>query len=145
MQNKNIDFELDTFIQSLYHEVQSLVYADENGDSKENKFTEYVMEILADAGETEGIRLCPYIKENKNENVQFKINGYALEEGYENIDIFISSYKDTNELYRLGKADFEKLQKWSSGFINAALKGHLEDIEPSTEAYGLAFNIEKKQ
>lgn len=145
MQNKNIDFELDTFIQNLYHEVQSLVYADENGDSKENKFTEYVMETLADAGETEGIRLCPYIKENKNENIQFKINGYALEEGYENIDIFISSYKDTNELYRLGKADFEKLQKWSSGFINAALKGHLEDIEPSTEAYGLASTLQKNR
>ena len=143
MQNKNIDFELDTFIQSLYHEVQSLVYADENGDSKENKFTEYVMETLADAGETEGIRLCPFIKENKNENIQFKINGYALEEGYENIDIFISSYRDTNELYRLGKADFEKLQKWSSGFVNAALKGHLEDIEPSIEAYGLASILKK--
>ena len=143
MQNKNIDFELDTFIQSLYHEVQSLVYADENGDSKENKFTEYVMETLADAGETEGIRLCPFIKENKNENIQFKINGYALEEGYENIDIFISSYRDTNELYRLGKADFENLQKWSSGFVNAALKGHLEDIEPSIEAYGLASILKK--
>ncbi len=145
MQNKNIDFELDTFIQNLYHEVQSLVYADENGDSKENKFTEYVMETLADAGETEGIRLCNYIKENKNENIQFKINGYALEEGYENIDIFISSYKDTNELYRLGKADFEKLQKWATGFVNAALKGYLEDVEPSTEAYGLASILHKNR
>lgn len=145
MQNNNIDFELDTFIQSLYHEVQSLVYADENGDSKENKFTEYVMETLADAGETEGIRLCNYIKENKNENIQFKINGYALEEGYENIDIFISSYKDTNEQYRLSKTDFEKLTKWSSGFVNAALKGYLEDIEPSTEAYGLASILHKNR
>lgn len=145
MQNKNIDFELDAFIQSLYHEVQSLVYSDENGDSKENKFTEYVMETLADAGETEGIRLCSYIKENKNENIQFKINGYSLEDGYENIDIFISSYRDTNELYRLGKADFDKLLKWSSGFVNAALKGHLEDIEPSTEAYGLASVLQKNR
>lgn len=143
MKNNNIDFELDAFIQNLYHEVQSLVYADENGDSKENKFTEFVMETLADAGETEGIRLCNFIKENKNENIQFKINGYALEEGYENIDIFISSYKDTNELYRLGKADFEKLLKWSTGFVNAALKGHLEDIEPSSEAYGLASLLRK--
>ena len=108
MRNNNIDFELDAFIQNLYHEVQSLVYADENGDSKENKFTEYVMETLAEAGETEGIRLCTYIKENKNENIQFKINGYALEEGYENIDIFISSYKDTNQSYRLAKSDFDK-------------------------------------
>ncbi|WP_394708076.1 AIPR family protein [uncultured Bacteroides sp.] len=97
-----------------------------------------MMEILADAGETEGIRLCPYIKENKFENIQFKINGYALEEGYENIDIFISYYIDTNELYRVSKVDFDKLIKWSTGFVNAGLKGYLDEIEPSSEAYGLA-------
>ncbi|NPD85365.1 AIPR family protein [Lentimicrobium sp. L6] len=145
MQNNNIDFELDLFIQNLFHEVQSLVYSDDNGDSKENKFTEYVMDILADAGETEGVRLCHYIKENKFENIQFKINGYALEEGYENIDIFISSYKDTNEFYKITKAEFEKLIKWSSGFINAALKGFLDDIEPSIEAYGLASLLTKER
>ncbi|MEI6680087.1 MAG: AIPR family protein [Mariniphaga sp.] len=134
----NIDFELNLFIQNLYHEVQSLTYSDEAGDSKENKFTEYVMEILSDAGESEGVRLCPYIKENKFENIQFKINGYALEEGYENIDIFISHYVDTNESYRVTKVDFDKLIKWATGFVNAGLKGHLDEIEPSSEAYGLA-------
>lgn len=134
----NIDFELELYIQNLYHEIQSLAYSDEAGDSKENKFTEYVMEKLAESGETEGVRLCPYIKENKFENIQFKINGYALEEGYENIDIFISHYVDTNEHYRVLKADFDKQIKWSSAFVNAALKGHLDEIEPSSEAYGLA-------
>lgn len=134
----NIDFELELYIQSLYHEIQSLAYSDEAGDSKENKFTEYVMEKLAESGETEGVRLCPYIKENKLENIQFKINGYALEEGYENIDIFISHYVDTNQHYKVLKADFEKLIKWSTAFVNAALKGHLDEIEPSSEAYGLA-------
>lgn len=134
----NIDFELELYIQNLYHEIQSLAYSDEAGDSKENKFTEYVMEKLAESGETEGVRLCPYIKENKLENIQFKINGYALEEGYENIDIFISHYVDTNEHYRMLKADFDKLIRWSTAFVNAALKGHLDEIEPSSEAYGLA-------
>lgn len=134
----NIDFELDLFIQNLYHEIQSLAYSDEAGDSKENKFTEYVMDKLAESGETEGVRLCPYIKENKLENIQFKINGYALEEGYENIDIFISHYVDTNEHYRVSKPDLDKLIKWSTAFVNAALKGHLDEIEPSSEAYGLA-------
>lgn len=134
----NTDFELALFIQNLFHEVQSLTYSDDDGDSKENKFTEYVMEKLAESGETEGVRLCPYIKENKFENIQFKINGYALEEGYENIDIFISHYVDTNEHYRVLKADFEKLIKWSTSFVNAGLKGHLDEIEQSSEAYGLA-------
>ena len=143
--NYTIDFELDTFIQNLFHEVQSLAYSDENGDSKENKFTEYVMETLAEADETEGVRLCHYIKENKNENIQYKINGYALEEGYENIDIFISSYKDTNELYRVLKGEFDKLIKWSTDFINVALKGYHEEIEPSSEAYGFSKILSKER
>lgn len=142
---KNTDFELALFIQNLFHEVQSLTYSDESGDSKENKFTEHIMEILSDAGETEGARLCPYTKETKFENVQFKINGYALEEGYENIDIFISNYVDTNEAYRVSKNDFEKLIKWSTGFVNAALKGHLDKSEPSTEAYGLATILRQQR
>jgi hypothetical protein len=141
----NTDFELALFIQNLFHEVQSLTYSDEDGDSKENKFTEHVMEILSDAGETEGVRLCSYTKENTFENVQFKINGYALEEGYENIDIFISNYVDTNETYRVSKPDFDKLIKWSTGFVNAALKGHLDEIEPSTEAYGLATILRQQR
>ena len=145
IKNKNTDFELELFIQNLFHEIQSLVYSDENGDSKENKFTEYVMETLTEAGETEGVRVCQYIKENKFENIEFKINGYALEEGYENIDIFISHYRDINELYRMSKADFDKIIKWSTGFINAALKGYLSEIEPSTEAFGLAKILQKEK
>lgn len=139
------DFELQQYLQELYHEVNSLVYADDDGASKENKFTEYVMELLAEAGETESVRLCTYIKENKFENIQYKINGYAIEEGYETLDIFIAHFQDTYELYRVNKPDFDKLIKWPTAFLNAALKGHLEDIEPSSEAYGLAEIIRKKR
>src|SRR5690606_41978707 len=112
----NTDFELEQYLLELYHEVHSLVYADEDGTSKENKFTEYVMELLSEAGETESIRLCPYIKENKLENIQYKINGYAIEEGFETLDIFIALFQDTNQLFRIGKSDFEKLIKWPTGF-----------------------------
>lgn len=142
---KHVDFELDQYLKELYHEVNSLAFADEDGASKEDKFTEYIMEVLTEAGETEGVRLCRYEKENRWENIQFKINGYAIEEGYETLDIFISSFRDTNQLYRLGKPEFDKLIKWSTGFLNAALKGYLEDIEPSSEAYGLAKLILEKR
>ena len=134
----HVNFELAEYIQELFHEINSLVYSDEEGASKEDKFTEFVMEILSEAGETEGIRLCPYAKENKWENIQTKINGYAIEEGLETIDIFITSFKDTDQLYRLSKPDFDNLIKWATSFVNLALKGYLDDIEPSSEAYGLA-------
>ena len=140
-----IDFELDQYKQDLFHEINSLVFAEEGGASKEGKFTEHVMEILSEAGETEGTRVCHYEKENRWENIQYKINGYALDDGFETLDIFISSYKDTSQDYRLSKPDFDKLIKWTTGFVNAALKGHLDEIEQSSEAYGLAKLILKNR
>jgi hypothetical protein len=137
------DFELEQYVHEVFHEVNSMAYSEEVGASKEDKFTEYIMENLAEAGETEGIRLCPYTKENRFENIDLKINGYAIEDGYESVDLFITHYTDTNEIYALRKPEFDNILKWSTKFLNAALKGHLDDIEPSTEAYGLASIIKK--
>lgn len=137
------DFELEQYVHEVYHEVNAMAYSDDDGAAKEDKFTEYIMELLAEAGETEGIRLCPFMKENKNGNLELKINGYAIEDGFESVDLFITHYVDTNELYKLLTPDFNGLIKWSSNFLNAALKGHLGDIEPSTEAFGLASEIKK--
>ena len=35
--------------------------------------------------------------------------------------------------------------KWVTGFVNAALKGYLDEIEPSSEAYGLASVLKKEK
>lgn len=140
---QNIDFELEQYLKEVNHEVNALAYSEEEGATKEDKFTEYIMETLAEAGETEGIRLCHYEKENRWENTQFKINGYALEEGYETLDIFVSSYRDSHHLWNTKKPEFDGMIKWSTAFINAAFKGHLSDIEPSSEAYGLAGLLKK--
>ena len=137
------DFELEQYVSELYHEVNSMAYSDDDGASKEDKFTEFIMETLAEADETEGIRLCPYMKENRNGNLDLKINGFAIEDGYESVDLFITHYNDNNQIYALKKPEFDGLLKWSTKFLNSALKGYLEEIEPSTEAYGLASLIKK--
>lgn len=139
----NTDFELEEYVHELYHEVNARAYSDDDGASKEDKFTEHIMETLAEAGETEGIRLCSYARENRFENIDLKINGYAIEDGFESVDLFITHFADTNEIYNLRKPDFDSLLKWTTKFLNAALKGHLDDIEQSTEAYGLASEIKK--
>ncbi len=139
----NTDFELEQYVHEVYHEVNAMAYSEDDGASKEDKFTEFIMESLADAGETEGVRLCPYTKENRFEKIDLKINGYAIEDGLESVDLFVTHYVDTNEIFALRKPEFDGLLKWSTKFLNAALKGHLDEIEPSTEAYGLASEIKK--
>jgi hypothetical protein len=135
---RNVNFELDQYLQNLYYEIQSLVYADGEGVLKEDKFTEYMLDQLSSAGETEGMVICNYAKPNERGNIDFKINGYAIRDGFETLDLFITHYRDTNELYNVKKAEFEDLIKYCTKFANASIKGYLDEIDPSHTAYALA-------
>jgi hypothetical protein len=54
-----------------------MAYSDEDGALKKTN-SRKAMERQGEAGETEGIRLCSYTKENRFENIDLKINGYAM-------------------------------------------------------------------
>ena len=140
---EHTDFELEQFVHDLYHEVNSLAFSDADGASKEEKFTEHIMGILAEAGETEGVKLCTFAKENRFENVELKINGYAIEEGYESIDLFVTHYVDLNKIFELKTADFKNLVNWGMKFLNVSLKGYDNEIDPANEAHTLASIIRK--
>ncbi len=137
------DFELAQFANETFHEVQALVYSEEDGSTKEDKFTGHILEALTEAGETDGVRLCNYEKENQRENTELKINGYAFSDNYETLDIFVTHYVDTNEVYKLKKAELISLIKWSTNFAARSLKGYEDQIEPSHEAFNLAKEIRK--
>lgn len=118
-------------IQSLHSEVDSILETEPDGATNENVFTEHILGILSDAGETDSPIRCRFEKENKHGNTDLKINGYAIDENQETLDLFITHYQHAPEAYRLLKADFDKLLKWPASFANVALKGYEEEIEPS--------------
>lgn len=138
------DHELSLFIRSLHSEVDSILETEPDGATSENVFTEHILTILSDAGETDSPIRCRYEKENRHGNTELKINGYAIDENQETLDLFITHYQHAPQAYRLAKADFDKLLKWPANFANVALKGYEEDIEPSaSEALALARILRK--
>lgn len=144
------DFELDNFCKEIHLEVEASVATDEDFPIREVKFTEYIIEMLEEAGETEGARTLkpPYAKEDEHEHdrLTIKVNGYAIRDDYETLDLFIAVYYNTNEVVRILRPDFDHTIKIIKEFANAALKGHLEnDIEPSSETSGLVKVIRKSQ
>jgi len=142
--NTSVDHELSLYIQSLYSEVDSILETEPEGATSENVFTEHILGILSDAGETDSPIRCRFEKENKNGNTELKINGYAIDENQETLDLFITHYQHAPEAYRLLKADFDKLLKWPANFANVALKGYVEEIEPSAaEVLALAKVLRK--
>ena len=96
--------ELIKFYQSLMQEVIAMQSGDEDGDTQEQVFTRICQEMLAEAGETEDTHLA-YDERDFGRKGQHKINGYAISENYENVDLFISLYSNSSEIKSIPKAD----------------------------------------
>ena len=83
--------EIFKFYQGLMQDVAAMQTSSEDGDTQEQTFTRIVIDILADAGETENADVA-YDEKDTGRRGQHKINAYAVSENYETIDLFITIF-----------------------------------------------------
>lgn len=130
---------LENYIEELKSDVASLVYSEGEGASFEDKFTEYSIEVLESIGKSEGARVLSYVHPNSQGGIDWKINGYGLKdlfkdedkrEYFETLDLFVTFYKSEYS-YNITKDDYTKTLNQIKRFINSALKGHIDYIDPS--------------
>lgn len=139
----HIDFELEQFIEELHHEIDSKTYVEGEGVFKEDVFTTHVVDLLSESGDTEGPVLCNYSLLNERGNLEVKINAYAIKENNESLDLFITLYRDTRNLFNLNKAETQGLLKQLSRFAANSLKGYDDTIDKSHPAFSLHKDIKK--
>ncbi|MEW7277874.1 AIPR family protein [Aquimarina sp. 2201CG1-2-11] len=139
--NSNID--LIRFRTELLQDIVDNIRADESGGIKEEKFTEIALEYLEESGETEGARSCREIRENSIGNRIHKINGYALSEGYETIDIFITNFKGNTELKRIYADELKSSLSLSTRFIQNLLNEKMGIIEETAPVFDFIHTINK--
>jgi hypothetical protein len=133
--------ELIKFHEELQEEIKSSLLSDENGGSPEQLFTEYALEILAENGETENYRVS-YDEKISKRGVEHKVNGYALYENYETLDLFISIYNQSDKIQNTPKTDAAKaLGRLTKFFRNTMYKEYVNEIEESSEIFDLAQTL----
>ena len=88
--------EISKFYKSLVQEVVTRQIANEEGDNQEQAFTRICLELLSEAGETENTDVAFYERDLGTPNQQ-KVNGYAIADNYETVDLFLSIYDGTEE------------------------------------------------
>ena len=137
--------ELYKFYQEICTDIDSTQLSEEEGGLKEQIFTELALSLLADAGETENYRVCYDEKLDKLGRVNHKINGYALSENYETLDLFITVFKNTENISTTNKADVDTAINRSTRFLKNALNGYLEEIEESSQIFDLAQTLFRSQ
>ena len=134
--------ELQKFYEYLAEEIYVLTQSEEEGASPEEKFTEFVADLLVEAGETADVCICTEIKENAAGNRMHKINAYALSETYETIDLFISIYQTAELVETVDKQSIQTHSNLVTKFLNVALKGDLTtEMEASAPAFDLAQTL----
>ncbi|WP_310595372.1 AIPR family protein [Flavobacterium sp.] len=145
---------LKNYIEAIQSDIAALVYSDGEGASFEDKFTEHCIEILDNIGKSEGARVLSYINPDSQGRIDWKINGYCLKDEFkddsnkvyfETLDLFITYFDKTSYDYNITKDDFNKSINQIKKFLNAALKGHIDYIDPAQTELNQLLKIILKQ
>jgi hypothetical protein len=133
--------ELNKFYKEIQEEIKSSLISEEDGASPEQLFTEYALAILAENGETENYRVS-YDEKISKRGTEHKVNGYALYENYETLDLFISIYNLSEDIQTIPKPDADKaLDRLTKFFRNTIYKDYVNEIEESSEIFDLAQTL----
>jgi len=133
--------EVIKYYQNLKQDIRTTQLSEEHGGHSEQIFTQIALNHLADAGETENAILA-FDKRAIGTRHQHKINGFALSDNYETLDLFVTIFKGTDEISTTTKAEIETAQKRISNFFNKCVtKEYINEIEESSEIFQLAYTL----
>ena len=127
--------EISKFYKSLIQEVVTRQIANEEGDNQEQTFTRMCLELLSEAGETENSDVAFYERDLGTKN-QLKINGYAIADNYETVDLFISIYEGADEPVTIYKDNIDTAVKRLTNFFRKTIYSDLgNEIEESSSIF----------
>jgi len=133
--------DLEKFYQQLNQEVRTRQLANEEGDTQEQAFTRLYLDLLSEAGETENAAVA-YDEKDFGTRSTHKINGYALSDNYETVDLFISIYKPEELPPVIYKKEVDQAVTRITNFFRKATYNHYEeDIAESSPIFEFAHTL----
>jgi hypothetical protein len=135
------NIELKRFYQSYIQDIRNEQLSREEGGSLEELFTEWSVDMLAEAGETENSRIAFDEKALGTKN-QHKVNGYSISDNYETIDLFITIFKGIDEPSKIGKDEIDTAGKRILNFFRKGIyKEYVNEIEESSPIFDFAHTL----
>jgi hypothetical protein len=136
------DLELLHFAQRINAEIHDRASgAESNGtaDFKENVFSDYILEHLADIGIVENFEVCHF--EKKIPKGSIKVNGFAVNDDGDMLDLYTTYFLDREMPEKVSKEDITRCAKDAIRFLDAARKGLHNQIEPASDVFAMASRI----
>jgi hypothetical protein len=133
--------ELNKFYNGLLQDIRTTLETEEEGGNSEQIFTQFAVELLAEAGETENV-IVAYDEKGLGTKNQHKINAYSISENYETIDLFITVFKGLYEISSIYKADIDKAATRIINFFRkGTYKQYVNEIEESSPIFQFVYTL----
>lgn len=135
--NNTDNSEIKKYYNTLCEDLRSIQLTEEEGGILEQIFTQYAIDLLTEAGETENTMVAHDEKSLGTRN-QHKINAYSMSDNYETIDLFITIYKGDNLPAKISKDEINTSAKRITNFFK---KGRYSDYQNDIEESSPIFDF----
>lgn len=133
--------DIKKYYQQLCQEITSRQLANEEGDSQEQTFTCFFLDLLSEAGETENTTVA-YDEKDFGTKKTHKINGYAISDNYETVDLFITIYRPEEEIPIIYKKDIDQaVTRITNFFRKATYNNYEDDVAESSPIFEFAHTL----
>ncbi len=132
---------LDDFAQEFRQEVLSRCEDEESDHFREDKFTEVMIEYLAQANELDDGEVCYH----KNSHRGDKLNGFSLSGDSECVDLLVSAYHGQVPPVSVTQTEISTHYRWLQRFLEGALDGVHLKLEESSPIFDVAQQIHAKR
>ncbi len=133
--------DIEKYYQSLTQEVLARQLANEDGDTQEQTFTRLFLDLLSDAGETENTTVA-FDEKDLGTKKQHKVNGYAISDNYETVDLFITLYQPNESITTVPKADIDQATTRITNFFRKAVYNNYEnEVAESSPIFEFAHTL----
>lgn len=129
--------ELEKFYNSFNQDIVSRQLAEEDGQTQEQAFTRVCLDMLGESNETEN-PVVAYDEKALGTKNQHKINGYAISENCDTIDLFISIYSPSAEIETLDKGNLDRAcTRITNFFTKSYLNKYENDVAETSDVFEL--------
>lgn len=132
---------LEDFATNYRQQVLARCAGHEDGQMREEAFTEEMLEDLTAAGEISEAEICYFRSAHHGQSPATKVNAYCFAGDDMTLDLFVCIYDDSDAVESVTAAEVLRHFKLARGFLQRSLDGFYTLLEESHEAFDLARRI----
>lgn len=132
---------LEEFAESYHQQVLARCAYAEDGQMREEAFTEEILEDLTEAGEISEAEPCYFRSHSRGSAPATKLNAYCFSGDGATLDLFVCVYHGTGKVESISTAEIIRHFKLVRGFLVRALEGFFTVLEESHVAFDAARRL----